>query len=171
MDNEPSDSKEPQDSIRPKQSSIEEEQPKDNEYDINNQEMSEKIGEEMKDIKSEENEKITNEHIVDEELIESSKELKNFYSDLETILININNIWNYNREGYVNHYITEIKPKINELLTYPCITSFQDKVILISLIGHGSSFGMHIKFPKVSSIQHDLYISSHCLPECFKRDS
>ena len=131
MDNEPSDSKEPQDSIRPKQSSIEEEQPKDNEYDINNQEMSEKIGEEMKDIKSEENEKITNEHIVDEELIESSKELKNFYSDLEAILININNVWNYNREGFINYYITEIKPKINECLTYPCITSFQDKIILI----------------------------------------
>ena len=64
-------------------------------------------------------------------MIESSKELKNFYSDLEAILININNVWNYNREGFINYYITEIKPKINECLTYPCITSFQDKIILI----------------------------------------
>ena len=60
MDNEPSDSKEPQDSIRPKQSSIEEEQPKDNDYDINNQEMSEKIDEEY--IKNREDKNIKKEN-------------------------------------------------------------------------------------------------------------
>ena len=128
--------KEPQDSVRKNdnkqnesknQNNSEEKIPQDN---ISN---SQKLIEENinRIISNEEDQKIKKESIVQEVVQEKSNQIINFSNELESILASLNVIWEKNRDGFENYYQTEIIPKITELLNYPCITSFQEKIFLI----------------------------------------
>ena len=128
--------KEPQDSVRKNdnkqnesknQNNLEEKIPQDN---ITNRQklIEENIN---RIISDEEGQKIKKESIVQEVVQEKSNQIINFSNELESILASLNVIWEKNRDGFENYYQTEIIPKITELLDYPCITSFQEKIFLI----------------------------------------
>ena len=91
-----------------------------------------------KEIKEEENIKINeeeNKNINNEEIQkminEKSEQLINFSNELENILITINIEWEKSKEGYFNYYSSFLIPKFKELLDYPCITTFHEKILLI----------------------------------------
>ena len=99
-------------------------------------------------IEIEENEKKINENEIIQEAIDyKSASILNLSTELDSILISINTTWENNRQGYFKYFNEEVKPKLNELLSYPCINSNREKVILIFcfLIKYFSS---RIKFLK-----------------------
>ena len=69
--------------------------------------------------------------MIQEALDQKSASIINLSNELEGILTSINTTWENYPEGYAKYYIEEIKPKFHELLNYPCITSYQEKVLLI----------------------------------------
>ena len=60
-----------------------------------------------------------------------SASIINLSTEFDNILTSINTTWENYREGYVKYFNEEVKPKFNELLSYPCINSNRKKVILI----------------------------------------
>ena len=99
-------------------------------------------------IEIEENEKKINENEIIQEAIDyKSTSILNLSTELDSILISINTTWENNRQGYFKYFNEEVKPKLKELLSYPCINSNREKVILIFcfLIKYFSS---RIKFLK-----------------------
>ena len=134
MDNTNNHQKEPQDSVRGNndQKLESKNQPRDKVPEDNisyhtNQKTEE---DENKIIIDEENQKIKSESI-QEAVKEKSKQILNFSNELDNILVSINTTWENYREGFSNYYQSDIIPKINEYLNYPCITIFQEKIILI----------------------------------------
>ena len=75
--------------------------------------------------------KINENNLIQEALDHKSVSIINLANELDTILTSINGTWENYPAGFVKYYNEEIKPKFNELLSYPCITSNQEKVILI----------------------------------------
>ena len=75
--------------------------------------------------------KINENNLIQEALDHKSVSIINLANELDSILTSINNTWENYPAGFVKYYNEEIKPKFNELLSYPCITSNQEKVILI----------------------------------------
>ena len=74
---------------------------------------------------------ISENNLIQEALDHKSISIINLANELDGVLTSINNTWENFRGGFVKFYNEEIKPKFNELLSYPCITSNQEKVILI----------------------------------------
>ena len=101
--------------------------------DLNtNNESNQKILEEENKIKSEEDMKKINEKKMLQEAQEQKiKSIMNFLQETNNILSSIISTWENYREGYNKYFTEELKPKFNEFLSYPCITSFQDKAIII----------------------------------------
>ena len=79
-------------------------------------------------IKKEE-QKLSNNSLNQESKIEN--QINNFSNELDNILACINVVWEKNPDGYDNYYKTDICPKMNEFLAYPCITVFREKILLI----------------------------------------
>ena len=129
MDEQPQPQKEPQDSIRKERlDSIKE--TKDNE--IISSEANEKMREEKDIIMKEEKEKKYNQNdILQEALDQKSISIIDFANELDYILTSIKSTWENYRDGYTKYCVEEIRPKVNELLNYPCINSNREKVILI----------------------------------------
>ena len=75
--------------------------------------------------------KINENNLIQEALDHKSVSIINLANELDTILTSINSTWENYPAGFTKYYNEEIKPKFNELLSYPCITSNQEKVILI----------------------------------------
>ena len=101
--------------------------------DLNtNNESNQKILEEENKIKSEEDmKKINEKKMLQEALEQKRKSIKNFLQETNNVLSSIISTWENYREGYNKYFTEELKPKFNEFLSYPCITSFQDKAIII----------------------------------------
>ena len=74
---------------------------------------------------------ISENNLIQEALDHKSISIINLANELDGVLTSINSTWENYRGGFVKFYDEEIKPKFNELLSYPCITSNQEKVILI----------------------------------------
>ena len=128
MEDEDPSQKEPQDTIR--QTNI----------DSNKNIIQQTSSETAKKIEVEDNnntkyvengKKINENDIIHEALDHKSMSIINLANELDGLLTRINNTWENYREGFAKYYSEEIKPKFNELLSYPCITSNQEKVILI----------------------------------------
>jgi hypothetical protein len=75
--------------------------------------------------------KMYHESMVQEVLQEKSNDLNNFNNELENILASLNVVWEKNHDGFENYYQSDIIPKINEYLNYPCITAIKEKIFLI----------------------------------------
>ena len=129
MDEQPQPEKEPQDSVKKEQlNSVQE--IKDTE--AISSEANQKMMEERDIIMKEEKDKKYNQNdILQEALDQKSISILNFANELDNILTSINTTWENYRDGYAKYCVEEIKPKINELLNYPCINSNREKVILI----------------------------------------
>ena len=90
------------------------------------------IEEENNKIKSEENGGLIQENnLVKEALDQKSLSIINLANELEYVLASIKTTWENDLEGFNKYYTEGIKPKLNEYLSYPCITANQEKVILI----------------------------------------
>ena len=133
--------KEPKDSVRKKpndqielQDISKENAPQDN---ISHREISDgEPGEHKILITDEEDQKVKseiqgNEFLVNQAVQEKSIQTINFSNELDSILASLNIMWEKNRDGFDNYYQTDIIPKINEFLSYPCITAIQEKIFLI----------------------------------------
>ena len=133
MDNTNNHQKEPQDSVRNNDQNLQSQnQPRDKvpEDNISYHTKQKTEEDENKIIIDEENQKIKSESI-QEAVKEKSKQILNFSNELDNILASINTTWENYREGFSNYYQSDIIPKINEYLNYPCITVLQEKIILI----------------------------------------
>ena len=127
----PQPQKEPQDSIRKEQLDSTKET-KDNE--IISSEANEKMKEEKDIIMKEEKEKKYDQNdILQEALDQKSISIIDFANELDYILTSIKSTWENYRDGYTKYCVEEIRPKVNELLNYPCINSNREKVILAML--------------------------------------
>ena len=129
MDEEQPPQKEPRDSRKKtKLNSVQE--IKENQTISN--EATQKMIEDNDIIMNEEKEKRLNENeILQEALDQKSISIINFANELENILASIKTTWENYRDGYPKYFLEEIKPKVEELLNYPCINSNREKVILI----------------------------------------
>ena len=92
----------------------------------------------VKEIKKEENAKMINEEEnkknyekIQEIVNEKSKEFFNFNNELDNILMDLNKEWAKNKNNFLNYYTTFFVPKLKELLNYPCIKAYQEKISLI----------------------------------------
>ena len=129
MEEQPQPQKEPQDSIKKEQlDSVQEAKDTETISDEANQKMMEE-----KDIimKEEKEKKYNKNDILQEALDQKSISIINFANELDNILTSINTTWENYRDGYAKYCAEEIRPKVNELLNYPCINSNREKVILI----------------------------------------
>ena len=126
-DKEPS-QKEPQDNIRATNKNS-----NPNTTTEPSSEAEQKISQEVNNkINIEENGKKLNEsELIQEALDYKSASIINLSTELDSILNSINTTWENYREGYVKYFNEEVKPKFNELLSYPCINSNREKVLLI----------------------------------------
>ena len=135
MDNVNNKPKEPQDSVRKSHNNIIELQNKSNENGpqdtIPNKKNSKESQEDCKIEMEEIDQKVSHESMVQEVLIEKSNDLNNFNNELEKILASINIVWEKNHDGFENYYQSDIIPKLNEYINYPCITSIKEKIFLI----------------------------------------
>jgi len=88
-----------------------------------------------KHISKDDNKIITDEEInkTKNEIIEKEKsnQILNFSNELDNILASINAAWENLNQGYTEYYRKEILAKLQEFINYPCITTLQDKVVLI----------------------------------------
>ena len=135
MDNLNNKTKEPQDSVRKSHNNILEFQNNSSEKFPQDTVPSKKTqNERQEDCKIEMEEieqKVSHESMVQEALQEKSNDLINFNNELENILASLNVVWEKNRDGFENFYQTDITPKINEFLNYPCIIAIKEKIFLI----------------------------------------
>ena len=135
MDNVNNKPKEPQDSVRKSQNNIIELQDNSNEKGpqdtIPNKKKPKERQEDCKIEMEEMDQKIYHESMVQEVLQEKSNDLNNFNNELENILASLNVVWEKNHDGFENYYQSDIIPKINEYLNYPCITAIKEKIFLI----------------------------------------
>ena len=135
MDNGNNKPKEPQDSVRKSNNNIKKLQNNANEKvpqdTIPNQKQPKDKQEDCKIEMEEIDQKMSHESMVQEVIQEKSNDLNNFNNELENILASLNVVWEKNRDGFENYYQSDIIPKINEFLNYPCITAIQEKIFLI----------------------------------------
>ena len=128
MENEDPSQKEPQDSTRKAVSDLVQEIKDTN----TSSEVAQKMQEEQKIIIDEEaQKKISENEMIQEALDQKSASIVNLSNELEGILTSINTTWENYPEGYAKYFTEEIKPKFQELLNYPCVTSYREKVLLI----------------------------------------
>ena len=134
--------KEPQDSVRKNPNNqielkdISKEKEKVPQDNISHRKKSNGDPEEHKiSVMDEEDVKIKNEiqgnELVNQIVEEKSIEIINFSNELDNILASLNIVWEKNRDGFENYYQTDVIPKINEFLSYPCVTAVQEKIYLI----------------------------------------
>ena len=128
MDNQQNSGNEPQDSDKKGESNL-----ANAEAQTISNEVNQKIMEEKDVIMKEENAKKStdNNDILQEALNQKFVPLLNFYNKLDSILISINSTWENHRDGYAKFFSEEIRPKILELLSYPCTYSKGDKIIVL----------------------------------------
>ena len=128
MENGDPSQKEPQDSTRKAVSELVQEIKETN----TSSEAAQKMQEEQKIIIDEETQKkISENEMIQEALDQKSASIIKLSNELESILSSINTTWENYPEGYAKYFTEEIKPKFQELLNYPCITSYREKVLLI----------------------------------------
>ena len=128
MDNQQNSRNEPQDSDKKDESNL-----VNTEAQTVSNEANQKIMEEKDVIMKEENANKLNDNndILQEALNQKFVPMLNFYNKLDSILTSINSTWENYRDGYTKFFSEEIRPKIYELLSFPCTYSKGDKIIIV----------------------------------------
>jgi hypothetical protein len=128
MDNQQNSRNEPQDSDKKDESNL-----VNTEAQTVSNEANQKILEEKDVIMKEENANKLNDNndILQEALNQKFVPMLNFYNKLDSILTSINSTWENYRDGYAKFFSEEIRPKIYELLSFPCTYSKGDKIIIV----------------------------------------